>query len=69
MCEHRPKGVEVRGVIAMNGRRELCFFPTAGAEGISLGDRVTGQVRDAILAAPARRVPHDTLRTLDPGSS
>lgn len=58
-------GIEVRGVIAMNGRRELCFFPDSRAEGVPLGAHLTG-VKAAILAAPARRVSHATLAALDP---
>ncbi len=65
MCEHRPKGVEIRGFIAMNGKRELCFFPTSTAEGVPLGYHFPG-LKDTIAAAPARRVSHDELAALDP---
>ncbi len=64
-CEHRPKGVEIRGFIGMNGNREICFFATSTADGVPLGYHFPG-LKDVIVAAPARRVSHDDLAALDP---
>lgn len=60
--------IEVRGLIAMNGNGELCFFAHARAEGVRLFDDQGRQlsITDAILTAPARRVTHAEIRTLDP---
>jgi hypothetical protein len=57
--------VEVRGVVAVNGRGEMCFFAHSRADGVPLllGPRA---LRDAVYAAPARRITHDQLAALDP---
>lgn len=64
MCAERSRGIEVRGFIAMNGRRELCFFPHSGAEGVPLSR--WDDVAEAMFAAPARRVAYTDLVALDP---
>lgn len=65
-------GVEVRGVIAMNGRGELCFFAHSRGDGVPLfrpggGPMHAGwdDVADVMFAAEPRRVPHTALARLD----
>lgn len=66
--------IEVRGVIAMNGRDELCFFPHARAEGVPVprGGSPSGvidaldQFRDAITDSPARRLTRHQVEAVDP---
>jgi hypothetical protein len=73
-CEHRPKGIEVRGVVAMNGEGRLCFFADSRAEGVPVpgidysprGPISMDELGRAIVAAPARRVTRDELEALDP---
>jgi hypothetical protein len=75
MCEHRPKGTEVRGVVARNGYGDLCFFATAESDGFPILDKdgsfrcTPDELRRALYAAPPRRVLHATLRSLDPDGS
>lgn len=72
-CESQPRGIEVRGVIAMNGQGDICFFADSRAEGLPLIDK-DGRWRGesdhrlyhAIADAPVRRVSHEDLATLDP---
>jgi hypothetical protein len=67
----RP-GVEVRGVIAMNGMGQLCFFAHSRAEGLPLLDdggsflATPDELRRAITEAPSRRTNHRQLAKLDP---
>jgi hypothetical protein len=70
--------VEVRGVIAMNGRGEWCFFAHSRADGVpipmaaagaspSLRElRVLADFRKAVEVAPTRRVTHSVLAEVDP---
>jgi hypothetical protein len=54
---------EVRGVIAMNGYGQLCFFPTSKSEGHPIVEK---GLMGAIIVAPARRKTHAELERLDP---
>lgn len=57
--------VRLYGVIARNGREELCFFPAEDCpEGVPLLDGMDA-VMDAVLAAPEREVSHDAIRALN----
>jgi hypothetical protein len=71
--------VEVRGVIAMNGYGELCFFASSMAEGLpickpdggphdhaSVGEDELAYLLRAIINAPPRRCTHAQLAELDP---
>lgn len=66
--------IEVRGVVAMNGRGEVCFFADSRAEGLPiLGD--DGRAMTSSLAhlprevreASPRRVTRDAFAALDSG--
>lgn len=68
--------MEIRGVVGMNGRGELCFFAHSRAEGLPiLGD--DGRAMTSSLAhlprevreAPPRRVSHADIARLDPGTA
>ena len=61
------------GVIAMNGRGELCFFADSRAEGVPIIDKAGRSIEPmpprlycAIADSPARRVSHPDLAALDP---
>jgi hypothetical protein len=69
-------GVQSYGIIAKNGRDEVCFFATSTSEGVPL-IAATGQpaithytaykrLVEAIQAAPSRRLSHSRLRGIDP---
>lgn len=63
-------GVEIRGVIGMNGNGQLCFFPHSRATGVALFDEfgtvAAARLREAVEAAPARRFTHAEVAALDP---
>lgn len=65
--------IEVRGVVAANGRGEVCFFAHSRADGLPiLGD--DGRAMTSSLAhlarevreAPVRRVTREDFAVLDP---
>jgi hypothetical protein len=65
--------IEVRGVIAMNGQGEVCFFAHSQDEGLPiLGDDGRAMTSNmphlarAVRNAPPRRVTYPTLWRLDP---
>jgi hypothetical protein len=63
-------GSEIRGYIGMNGNHELCFFPTARAEGVPIPESYHSHdevfaLLNAINHATARRITFDKLDALD----
>lgn len=65
--------IEVRGVVAMNGRGEVCFFADSQDTGLAiLGDDGRAMTSNlphlarAVSRAPARRVTLAALWRLDP---
>lgn len=64
-CDEAPRGIEVRGFIAMNGSGQLCFFADTRATGVPL-DSHQVTVRMAIAGARARHVSRNALAELDP---
>lgn len=66
----QPGGMEVRGIVGMNGYGQLCFFSHSHAEGVPLVDSfgmvAVAALREAVESAPARRVTHTAVAALDP---
>jgi hypothetical protein len=62
--------MEIRGIVGMNGRGQLCFFPHSRADGVplfdSFGTVAAAALREAIETAPARRFTHTEVAMLDP---